>query len=375
MKTTIIILFLLFPFQVYAGTNEATMTETGYSTNIVISEFLPNPEGTDSGNEWIELFNSSDTGVNLRDWILDDNGEEGVIGTSAYKFTELLIQPQSYLVVLLTGDKFDLNNSSSDSVRLFWPDKKKAAEIIYQGPAKENTTWCQLNNVYQWCTPTRGEANKSLEPATEIVNESEQETIDYSKSVVKIIKILPDPQGADSGLENVTLINKGTTAVDLRDWILDDGNESDPLGTSAYYLPENMIDSGEEADILVPKGKFALNNDQDTLRLFSPDKVMRDKVSYENSKEGIPYAFLNNNWFWLTPEVLNGLVSGVTTNSSLPVTGVAPLTITLSFLLAFGILVLGTNIRSALKLKTLAGQKGTNEQTRIDRRFSRKAGW
>ena len=36
--------------------------------SIKINELFPNPDGTDSGLEWIELINNSDESVRLDDW-------------------------------------------------------------------------------------------------------------------------------------------------------------------------------------------------------------------------------------------------------------------------------------------------------------------
>ena len=38
------------------------------STPIVINEFLPNAIGTDSGNEWIELYNDNTNAVDISGW-------------------------------------------------------------------------------------------------------------------------------------------------------------------------------------------------------------------------------------------------------------------------------------------------------------------
>jgi len=49
------------------------------SRGIIINELLPNPKGPDGTDEWIELYNSNNSDVDLSDWQLQD--QEGTITT------------------------------------------------------------------------------------------------------------------------------------------------------------------------------------------------------------------------------------------------------------------------------------------------------
>ena len=71
---------------VEVGFSDPEITEDGKTTplrpetkspiihpkNIVINEVLPSPEGPDSENEWIELYNQNDFEVDLNNWIIKD---------------------------------------------------------------------------------------------------------------------------------------------------------------------------------------------------------------------------------------------------------------------------------------------------------------
>ena len=46
--------------------------------DVVINEVLYDPEGADSGYEWIELFNAGDQSVNLENWKIQKGGSEFV---------------------------------------------------------------------------------------------------------------------------------------------------------------------------------------------------------------------------------------------------------------------------------------------------------
>ncbi|MDP3899457.1 MAG: lamin tail domain-containing protein, partial [bacterium] len=61
----------------YEEQSRATSSAGGsydYSSDIIISEILPNPFGLDDEAEFIELFNQGDKEVNLEGWALSDSG-------------------------------------------------------------------------------------------------------------------------------------------------------------------------------------------------------------------------------------------------------------------------------------------------------------
>jgi outer membrane protein assembly factor BamB len=72
---------------------------------VVISEFMPNPEGDEPENEWVELYNLSAEAVDLSGWKFGDTDDPGAVGTFAGIFTfpsgteAVSILPWSYLVL------------------------------------------------------------------------------------------------------------------------------------------------------------------------------------------------------------------------------------------------------------------------------------
>lgn len=122
---------------------------------IFISEFLPNPEGSDKA-EFIEIFSNHDKPVNLAGWQLDD--AEG--GSKPYIIPEgTVIKPGQYLAFFQTETKITLNNTD-DAVRFFAPDGTLVDYTNYEESAEgesfvldEQFSWQQSN------TPTPGEIN------------------------------------------------------------------------------------------------------------------------------------------------------------------------------------------------------------------------
>jgi hypothetical protein len=82
------------------------------SSEVRISEVLPNPAGSTDDGEYIELHNFGKTPVDLAGWTLTDAaGKE-------YRITEALLPPEGYLVLPRSETRLALNNSGTESVTL-----------------------------------------------------------------------------------------------------------------------------------------------------------------------------------------------------------------------------------------------------------------
>jgi len=92
---------------------------------IVINEFLPNPDGVDNasmpGGEWVELYNNSNVDFDVAGWVLydSDDSHELYIEVTNTNTGDTIVPGHGWLVVYRNGDgDFNLNNDT-DSVRLF----------------------------------------------------------------------------------------------------------------------------------------------------------------------------------------------------------------------------------------------------------------
>lgn len=283
-------------------TPEQTSVPT-FSKDVIISEILPNPDGADNGEEWIELYNNFSEDVDLSGWIIDDESTEGSIGKDAYIFPEgSTIKASLYSVINLPEEVFALNNTGGDTVRLFWPDQTLVTAVAYTGNVKEDTTYAMKSSgVYEWTTlVTKGTKNQF--PDNFLANVTSN-----AETKIKFNEILPNPKGPDSGGEWIEVKNSGTEPIYIHNWILDDGNPTDSIGSSAYKIQSPTISPGGLAVIVIPAGKFALNNTTDTVRLFNANKVLIDSVTYEGAKEGLSYALIDGKWVWSdpTPNAIN----------------------------------------------------------------------
>lgn len=126
-----------------------------YSSDVVISEMMPDPAGPDSASEWVELYNTGQDEVDLNGWMIKDM--KGSTGT--YTIYNQKIAAHQF-IYLMTGGKITLNNDT-DGAQLYWPDNN----LTYQTNLYENSEsgWSfALDGSGNWrwtTTPTPGEAN------------------------------------------------------------------------------------------------------------------------------------------------------------------------------------------------------------------------
>lgn len=133
-----------------------TITVQIQQAQIIINEFMPNPEGKDEEEEWIEIYNGADSISDISGWQLDDMAS----GSKAFVFPQnTFIAPKSYLVFLRQTTKIALNNDI-DSVRLLMPDNTVFQEVNYEKPPQGKSS-ARTEEGFVWSEPTPGMANIS----------------------------------------------------------------------------------------------------------------------------------------------------------------------------------------------------------------------
>ena len=113
---------------------------------IILSEFIPNPKGSDLEGEWIEIYNQGSKAVDLSNWQLDD--KEG--GSRAYKIPEgTIIQADQYLFFKRSETKITLNNTY-DSVRLIDSFGNIISQIDYNEPLEGASYARDKDGQWKW---------------------------------------------------------------------------------------------------------------------------------------------------------------------------------------------------------------------------------
>jgi len=128
---------------------------------VVINEILPNPVGEDKGNEWIELFNTDITGIDVSGYKLKDAADNEQIINSGF------LPPKSWLIIRSEG-KFALNNSGSETIYLYDDlAKDPVSSFTYVG-STEGKSWGRIpdgGEVFgDVLIPTEGTTNQTPTP-------------------------------------------------------------------------------------------------------------------------------------------------------------------------------------------------------------------
>lgn len=210
-----------------------------FSREVIISEVMPNPQGSDSGDgriksgEWIELKNTGKKTVDLYYWQLDDIPDGG---SRPYTFKEKTkIKPGQFLVFYYPQIKITLNNSQ-DMVRLLDPDKKVVSQVKYPS-AKEGFAFALDPKTKKWFwteKPTPGKENQIVEPKEETKSSKKTGYTSSSKTEVKteetedfnLLKIISIAQAREQE-KNTKVKVKGQVTV-----------EPGKLGAKVFYLQD-----------------------------------------------------------------------------------------------------------------------------------------
>ena len=128
-----------------------------YAGGVVINEIMPNPEGADETEEWIELYNQNNFEVDLSGWILEDlNGS-----TKTYSLPiDAKILANGFLVLSRAETKIMLNNDS-DGVKISNPNKEVLDSVSFTS-ATLGKTYNKFSGTWAWSSPTKGTLNVAL---------------------------------------------------------------------------------------------------------------------------------------------------------------------------------------------------------------------
>ena len=299
--------------------------------NIIITEFLPNPEDSDKDNEFIEIYNAGETGADLKGWTLEDRigkirifeiSENEKIKFGGYK---VFYSDETRIALNNSGDGVVLKNSEGNIV-----DKTPISDSVKEDQAyalDENGNWV-------WTLrPTAGRKNiiKEEEHASKNPpnpplkkgdsqeendtddNSDEQEEhtpnpsqggnteiieYDFSDEIV-ISEIYPNPEGRDNrdgNYEWIELYNCSSRDVNLIGWQIDDILRK---GSKPHTIKENKIISAKSHLVFTNEEiKVIFNNSGDEVNLLWPDGTVVDSASYGKSAEGQSYNWINGSWEW-----------------------------------------------------------------------------
>lgn len=167
--------------------------------DIVLNEFLPNPDSTANGlnfgddndsnplGEWVELYNKGDVAQDLAGWYLEDasgggGNTQAVISGSNTDTGGTIIAVHGWLVVFM--NKTTLNNTG-DEIHLFTPTDVEVDSVVYDDPSNA----CEL-------PPTPGDENSTSTPTGTPDNSPNADCIANQVAPNKSYARIPDGTGA-----------------------------------------------------------------------------------------------------------------------------------------------------------------------------------
>jgi len=211
-----------------------------------INEVELNPQGTDSGNEWIELYSEQE--INMTDWIiLSSNGRNMTFNAS---FLNFFIINTPYNLLTNDNNKLSLLNSESSLI---------SETIEISDSYDDSRTWQFCDNIWMFANSTKGLLNYCLQnntnPATQ--NTSKQNSTPTSQKKEIIITLDYDSEiYSDEEFEvKLTAENLENYDYDAKMYIeYDEGvisqvynEDEDKWVSGRYYVDSVLSGPGEDS--------------------------------------------------------------------------------------------------------------------------------
>jgi hypothetical protein len=303
--------------------------------DVAINEVAWMGTKTSANDEWLELYNNTDSEIDLASWqlasqdgtpkiilsgkipargfyllertndqtvpgILANQIYTGAMGNSGEIFT--LADAQGQIIDSLdcslgwfAGD--NTNKQTMERKNSLIPgyqasnwalsqnpggtpkEKNSASESIITEPIAKNET-TTVEKIIE---------KNPIEAATSQILETT-----YPDGII-FSEILPSPEGKDDEEEWVEIQNKNNFEVDLSGWQI-----SDTVGSPTTYVfpKETKIKPKGFLVILRPENKIVLNNSGDGLKLSQPNGKILDQVNYQSAPKGKSYNLIAGQWVW-----------------------------------------------------------------------------
>ncbi len=323
-------------------TDEEEETSAAVSPGaVVITEFLANAEGEDSGKEWLELHNMTEVPLNLQYWTLSDLGADLVTIQSS-----LILPAHGYIVLgqstdpSVNGaapvsysydvDTFKLGNGD-DEVVLSSPTGEEIDRVEYgdgvtfpsgSGAAlsldpsataawsnDSGTNWCMAPTVAFGSNGDLGSPGQPNPSCSEDGGDTDGGSTDggstdggsndggssstgtpVAPGAVVITEVLNNPAGDDTDKEWFEILNLSSDAVDMNGWTISD------LGADSHTVAGLVLQPGDYA-VLGSSAASSLNggvavdyaygtdinlaNGDDELVLTTADGTVIDEVIWD----------------------------------------------------------------------------------------------
>ncbi len=159
---------------------------------VIISELLPNPAGTDTGHEFIELYNPTNDFISLAGCGLQVGGNSQI-----YHFGNTQLSPQQFKAFYDNDTGLTLPNSAGGTVYLLSPALAEISSAAYPANLADDQSYVWLGGTTWHATyaPTPGDINEDLPDKPCPVGQERNSDTGRCRLITAIADLQPCPAG------------------------------------------------------------------------------------------------------------------------------------------------------------------------------------
>ncbi len=306
------------------------------AAGLIIDEIMYDLAGADDKHEWVELYNSDATDIDLTDWKFNDGSNHKLNSPPDDNSRGSLVLPAGGYLLLaddaatlatdlpnysgtIIDTVMDLNNTS-DTLKILNPDGQEITSASYNkemGAAGNGKTLAWDGTIFKESlsdggTPGRandfsnGTPTPSPSPSSTPINSlpspsqsaeavpsatpeiSSAPAFQYSSDIL-LSEFFPYPESGSQ--EWVEIYNAGESSVNLTGWSL-----TDAAGHNFAIADQTQIAVNQY--LIIALNQSFLNNDGDQIELLWPDEQIIHSVSYQKAKQNYACARFDGQWLW-----------------------------------------------------------------------------
>ena len=293
---------------VYQANPPSLIESTNACQSVRITELLPNPAGTDTDHEWLELHNESATPASLANCVIT------VADDTYYFLSEDALASDEWRVFYTLRNTdgsekaLSLRNSDDTLVSLFQLDGNGTQELIQSfiySNAPEGQSWARFADGWRWQPPTPGLNNERTQdegakaPTEQAASSAGSNSTPYvaPNQPLQITELLPNPTSpqTDENDEFIELFNPNGVDVILAGYKLQTGNSY----SYSYSLTNQVVPANAYLVLKSSETHLSLSNSSGRARLLDPTgAVMTETDAYTDAPEGQSWVWSNGSWQW-----------------------------------------------------------------------------
>lgn len=285
----LIILPIFMPLQAHAFYLFGNFLSQQDYSDIRLNETMPNPDGSDTDYEWVEIYNSGNSAINLESCEIDNK-----------VFNEdISIEGRGYLVIakdLLDDDQdgqsFEERWGDGNGV---WGDSEdenyQAVDMAISMKNSDDSIDLVCGEYVDIASWELADSGKSFSLGVDDIwhedyivtpgNENvEIPEVIYTHSI-QMTEIYPSPDSTDGENEWIEIYNYGEDSVDLQSWVIEDSSRT-------MVIKNSFLVKGGEYEVIENENlSLTLNNTGETITLLDPNEELVDIFEFGDTEKKI----------------------------------------------------------------------------------------